>query len=396
MEGCWAMKNCNSQALKIKTYHGGLDQVTHPSLVSFATPWHGYLHYMSYTPYPYANPHEENPSIAASNDLIHWEKPDGLINPIAHCIETETDELKDSHLLYREDLDRLECWYMGRVRSTYKENGPLHLFRKLSYDGVHWSEYEIMHVFATWRPLSPSVIFNGTGYDLWCIDKENGGKLFYLNCTDGAWSEPIECTVPDSVDIWHGSVSLIGSEYCFTWMGYKEATGKIYCARGNEPTAFEGTKTVLVNSAGWAQFYRPFLHFYEGEYYLFYGVVDNLNRWYIALNKGECLDALDCVPDCGGACAFDARIPKPSAKERLVALINLEELWLIIPTVYALNKYPKYTWALFAALWLVCAADSIFRFKRSFIKSIACGLVNIVLIFGIAAFTVMLIQSLFD
>ena len=55
---------------------------------------------MAYTTYPYGIGSEENPCLAASNDLIHWEKPEGLINPIACCEEVECDELKDTHLLY--------------------------------------------------------------------------------------------------------------------------------------------------------------------------------------------------------------------------------------------------------------------------------------------------------
>ena len=119
------MSTCTQSALDLRTYYAGKNQATHPNVIGFDTPWHGYRYYMAYTAYPYANGSEENPCIAASNDLIHWEKPDGLINPIACCEELECDELKDTHLLYRSDLDRLELWYLGRLRGTIQDGTPL-------------------------------------------------------------------------------------------------------------------------------------------------------------------------------------------------------------------------------------------------------------------------------
>lgn len=76
------MGTCGSTALDIKTYFAGRNQPTHPNVISFDTPWHGYRYYMAYTPYPYQNGFEENPCLAASNDLIHWETPAGLYNPL--------------------------------------------------------------------------------------------------------------------------------------------------------------------------------------------------------------------------------------------------------------------------------------------------------------------------
>ena len=38
----------------IPTYDGS-DQSTHPSVLRFGAPWHGYLYWMAMTPYPYNN-----------------------------------------------------------------------------------------------------------------------------------------------------------------------------------------------------------------------------------------------------------------------------------------------------------------------------------------------------
>ena len=63
---------------------------------------------MGYTPYPNGDGEEENPSIAVSKDMYKWETPKNLANPIANNEETGCNELKDSQLIYRDDLDRLE------------------------------------------------------------------------------------------------------------------------------------------------------------------------------------------------------------------------------------------------------------------------------------------------
>lgn len=117
---------------------------------------------MTYTPYPYANGEEENPSIAVSNDLYAWVTLDGMVNPIADNEETGCRELKDPHILYRDDLDRIEIWYLGRVSQQLGGDGTsLTLFRKYSTDGIIWSDYEVM---STVEYLSPVLACLGYTY----------------------------------------------------------------------------------------------------------------------------------------------------------------------------------------------------------------------------------------
>ena len=152
-------ESVGSVRLNIETYRAGENQPTHPSVVSFEIPWHGYSYWMAYSPYPYANGEEENPCVAASNDLLYWETPEGLANPIGDNEETGCDELKDPHILYREDLDRLEVWYLGRQSVALGGDGTsLLLMRKWSKDGIHWSELEIM---TQTKYLSPSILWDG-------------------------------------------------------------------------------------------------------------------------------------------------------------------------------------------------------------------------------------------
>lgn len=65
-------------SLYVETYLAGKNQLTHPNVIKFNKEWHGYKYWMGYTPYPNANGEEENPSIAASNDLYKLETPKGL------------------------------------------------------------------------------------------------------------------------------------------------------------------------------------------------------------------------------------------------------------------------------------------------------------------------------
>lgn len=119
-----------SAALDIRTYLDGKNQPTHPSVVDMGRAWNGWRYWMAYSPYPNANGAEENPCIAVSNDMLNWATPEGLYNPIAFNESTACDELKDPHILYNEDRDILEVWYLGRIDSTIESGGTLQLFRK--------------------------------------------------------------------------------------------------------------------------------------------------------------------------------------------------------------------------------------------------------------------------
>ena len=156
-----------SAVLDIETYIDGGNQPTHPSVIDMKQMWHGFRYWMAYSPYPYSDGAEENPCVCASNDMVHWTTPEGLYNPIAFNEETACDELKDPHIVYNDDLDRMEVWYLGRIDSTIESGGTLLLFRKVSTDGLHWSEYEIMRTLDGY--LSPSIIYLEGKYQMWAI-----------------------------------------------------------------------------------------------------------------------------------------------------------------------------------------------------------------------------------
>ena len=285
------MGKCGSVALDIRTYCAGLNQPTHPNVISFDSPWHGYRYYMAYTPYPYANGFEETPCIAASNDMIHWESPTGAVNPIATSEELACDELKDSHLLYRKDLDRLEMWYLGRINSTMAEGGQLHCLRKVSANGRCWSNYEVMYSFDKFNLVSESVIYNGA-YQFWGIrySKEDTG-LYFMYSEDGVhWSEPEKCDIPDatSTDMWHGTVSYQDGIYYFVWVGHAgKPCNQIFYSVSTDGFHFSSPQVMIENDSGWEYLYRPCLLKKEEILHCYYGVIRCDGKWMISLSRGE-------------------------------------------------------------------------------------------------------------
>lgn len=286
-----------SVSLHIETYLAGKNQPTHPNVIKFNKKWNGYKYWMGYTPYPNADGEEENPSITVSNDLYKWETPKGLANPIANNEETGCEELKDSQLIYREDLDRLEMWYLGRVSSNLGGDGKtLLLFRKVSNDGINWSKYKVMREF---KYVSPAIIWDGEKYKCWGIGFEGQGTegIFdYMESKDGVnWTKPVHCKIAnksDNLNMWHGNVTY-NNEYGYYELVYTNLSNQnIYYAKSKDGYNFSNNKSILNNDSKWGSFYRPTLLYDNGKYYIFYGVVDKDNRWFISMSTGEKLNNL--------------------------------------------------------------------------------------------------------
>ena len=292
----YTMGKCGSIALDIKTYFAGKNQPTHPNVIAFDRPWHGYRYYMAYTPYPYANGCEENPCVAVSNDLIHWVSPRERVNPIATSEELACDELKDSHLLYCKVHDRLELWYLGRLDSTLAEGGQLHCLRKVSKDGCSWSNYEVMYSFTEFNLVSESVLYDGA-YRFWGIrhTAEDIG-LYYMQSPDGLhWTELVKCEVPQAAltDMWHGTVIFQEGKYHFVWVGNSGIhRQRVYYADSSDGIHFSQPHIILENDTGWEYLYRPCPLKAEGQWYCYYGVIRSDGKWLISMSKGPVIQKL--------------------------------------------------------------------------------------------------------
>lgn len=284
--------------LNIETYLAGKDQPTHPSVISFEKKWNGYKYWMVYTPYPEANGEEENPCIAVSNDLYKWETPYGMVNPIADNEEIGCNELKDGHILYRNDFDRLEVWYLGRLSKNLGGDGTsLTLFRKYSYDGITWSSYEVMDIV---QYLSPSIIWDGSKYKMWSIGFETfgtEGTFVYQESQNGKnWTEPEKCSIGDKkedLELWHGSVCFDSAsrKYVFVYIPDGGSSQTIESCESEDGVHFTQNQSIVKNDKNtlWSGFYRPNLMIENREYHLFYGVITQDNKWYISYSKGNSL-----------------------------------------------------------------------------------------------------------
>lgn len=283
--------------LNIETYLAGNNQPTHPSVYTFDTSWNGYKYWMAYSPYPNGNGEEENPCIAVSNDLYYWETPGTLANPIADNEETGCDELKDPHILYRKDLDRIEVWYLGRLsqRLGGSEDDHLLLLRKYSFDGVTWSDYEIMTEIDY---LSPSIIWDREKYQMWAIGYDlygTSGTISYQESKDGYnWTNKTLCSINGEntgISIWHGSVTEYNGTYYMCFIDNK-GKQKIFCCTSYDGIQFYNAQSIIENNNFWRNLYRPFLWYDGNQYICIYGVVNAANEWYITMSKGTSLDCL--------------------------------------------------------------------------------------------------------
>lgn len=165
-------------ALTFDNYLGNWENI-HPKVLYFEEGWRGYNFWMAYTPYPEGNVITENPCIAASYDGIVWETPKGLTNPLAMPLADGYNS--DTHLLYDDINDRLECWWRIYEESTKRDK----LVRRISSDGINWTEQETVLPF--WEPeagrLSPAVWIEDGCYRM---VYSNGIKLRYM-------SAPVDC-----------------------------------------------------------------------------------------------------------------------------------------------------------------------------------------------------------
>lgn len=297
-------ENVGEVRLNIETYLAGKDQVTHPSLISFEEEWNGFKYWMAYTPYPYASGEEENPCIAVSNDLYKWETPEYFVNPIADNEETGCNELKDSHIVYREDLDRIEMWYLGRESEQLGGDGStLLLFRKYSYDGITWSDYEIM---METKYLSPSIRWDGSKYQCWAIGfdtYETTGTLVYQESEDGKnWTTPKRCSIggqDSDLELWHGSVDYDEGYYHFTYIEDGSDSQEIKYCESKDGIEFSAERVIVKNDKKslWDRFYRPYTLVEEQGVIVLYGVITENNEWYISMSKGDSVDSLVGISD---------------------------------------------------------------------------------------------------
>lgn len=261
----------------------GDDEAYHPKVLNFKEKWNGYKYWMSYTPYPKGDDAKENPCIVASNDLINWKEPKGFTNPldIPEDTQPQTKYNSDSHIVYNDVLNRLECYwrYVDDI-----ENEAI-LYRRCTTDGIHWSEKEISAIVKGRKYnkdyVSPAILFEDGIYKMWYVSKNN--NITYETSKDGLhWenSKIIKMEYEEKVKTWHLDVIHTEKGYEMIVVAYenwyKRNDMNLYYTNSQDGINWTTAKVILeptIDTENWDNkgIYRSSFIYENGKYYVYYG-----------------------------------------------------------------------------------------------------------------------------
>ncbi len=290
--------SCNAKnRLEIISAYGD-NEAYHPKVLNFKEKWNGYKYWMSYTPYPKGDDAKENPHIAASNDLVNWETPKGLVNPLDTPDETIPQKRynSDSHIVYNNDLDRMECYW----RYVDDKEDKAIMYRCYTKDGIHWSKKEISAIGTPRQEhdyVSPSILYENGLYKMWYIDKNN--TLKYTTSKDGMnWQQDkiLPFSYEENVKTWHIDIIHTKEQYEMIAVAYenwkKHNDMSLYYSTSEDGIHWKKAKVILrptVNTKNWDNrgIYRSSFIYENGMYYLYYSGTSKDLHHGIGLMYGE-------------------------------------------------------------------------------------------------------------
>lgn len=281
--------NSKSELKMPNAYGNQIDY--HPSVQFFENKWNGYTYWCAFTPYERCNDFWENPHILASNDLVNWETPAGFSNPLEPVpsdYEYGVSYNSDTELVYNSDKNQLECWW----RYFDYRNKTVSLYRKVTSDGVHWSEKQqtmtstplTKHDF-----LSPALVYENGTYKMWAIDLRQGYVIHYYESTDGLkWTAPkvinVEYENP-TLRHWHLDVIHTPKGYEMLISAFPKSTNdhlhmSLYYAFSKDNENYTKARLILRPRTGtnnWDNqgLYRSSLLYANNKYYCFYSGIDS-------------------------------------------------------------------------------------------------------------------------
>lgn len=317
--------NFNSKTkLEIISSYGD-NEAYHPKVLNFENKWNGYKYWMSYTPYPKGNGEFENPHVIASNNLIDWETPNGLINPLDDISQDGVIEKYDSdaHLVYNPDFDRLECYW----RYVNDIENEVIIYRRYTLDGVNFSDKEIFIQSNDRKSLdyvSPAIIYEDGKYKMWYVDKK---KVNYRETTDGInWSDIKTVNLiyeKSNLFTWHIDVVKTPKGYEMIMVAYTDANKRktmnlYYSYSNNEITNWSKSIKILeptTKTNNWdnSGLYRSSFIYENGKYIVFYSGISINNEHGIGIVYGENIEKLKSI---------DIDFKKNQNKNILLELIN--------------------------------------------------------------------------
>ena len=291
-----------TSTLKILNPYGNFQNI-HPKVLYFKDGWNGYKWWMAYTPYPFGNTRQENPCLAVSNNGLDWGVPEGFENiPLEEWNDIEGSYNNDTHLVFRDDLNRLEIWW----RTVYSETRVVHLKRRTSTDGVNWTETEIMFTGTqdTDDHISPALIYEDGKYKMLSVNTENNIRVLrYSESVDGKnWGERVHTDVEwGGIFPWHMDFVKDNGKYKMVMQGLEHMggnnTASLYYMESQDLISWTKPVKILSPSALPDSFdnqgiYRSSLVIIDGVYYVFYSAISTTGERAMALSYGENIYAL--------------------------------------------------------------------------------------------------------
>lgn len=269
--------------ISIRTYIGD-DQVTHPKVLFFENGFGGYKYWMAYTTFPWGIDRFENPCIAYSTDGYKWHDIEN--NPIDDA--KGDGYFSDTHLVYREDTNKLECWY--RYVSNVKKK-PVHevLYRQISSDGINWCEKETIYDNDSGdyaMLMSPCIIYDGDKYNVFTVSNVGGHHIDYYSYDGREFVKENSISFPKGeFYIWHIDVASIADGQAILMMCKSRADSpskkwKLFIAKGSAENGYKEPVTVLEGRDGaWdEQLYRSSFVKVGNDWRVYYSGISNNRR----------------------------------------------------------------------------------------------------------------------
>lgn len=288
-------KNAN-QPMYLNTYDGG-NQGLHPKVLYFKNGWKGWRFWLVFSPYKNQNEAIENPCMYVSQNGYDWQVPQGLVNPLDDISNVNIEYNSDPHLVYRADLDRIECYWrwVGRGNHPNKPHTEI-IYRRTSKDGLNWTQKELCFEWnnanpATRAVISPSILFENGIYKMWAshsIDTPgNVRPIGYWESSDAVnWTKVREINlgsvVPSHLDVifWNGKYRMIVFDV-------KQSGFPYYYLESTDNITWSVPYKILEagNLGSWDdnRLYRPSLCVVDGWMRLYYSAYSKSGTNYLGL-----------------------------------------------------------------------------------------------------------------
>lgn len=265
----------------------------HPKLIDLGKEWNGYRFWLSYTPYPKGNDYYENPQIVGTNDLINYSEVKYTEPPLANYKKSVRYN-SDSHLVYNEELDRLELFW----RYTDYDTDYMALYMRYSYDGDNWSDKLVY--FETYEKekydmVSPAIIRDDGAYKVWYIGHY---QLCYRELRNGVWSDPVQTDLSfeDGAYIWHADIIKTNRGYellgCATTDKKDRKHMNLYFSASEDGLSWETGVKVASPSEDYTAWdggglYRPSFIYADNHYIVMYSARNDYNDFGTGLLVGR-------------------------------------------------------------------------------------------------------------